>query len=145
MKNTETRHSRMEEYLEFYTHSYIPHNIIIPLQIACGMQEWVQNFQIFFHSECLISVLFSSLHPCHFFGKKFLFLVSVVFMVVYTQISSVIHLLQLHGIQDACLTIKCSAQCCTFRDNGSYCMATHIMTQWSPCHSLELHQSTKCA
>ena len=33
------------------------------------------EFQIFFHSECLISLLFSTLHPHHFnLGENFCFL-----------------------------------------------------------------------
>ena len=64
---------RMEQYLEFYTHSYIPHSVIVYCQILAslwnvGMGVWTGiEFQILFYFEWhLVSVLFSSLHFCVF-------------------------------------------------------------------------------
>ena len=43
---------RMEEYLEFYTYSYIPQAIHNAAIILCGMYVRMGvEFQIFFHSE----------------------------------------------------------------------------------------------
>ena len=78
---------RIFEFLYPFLHStqYYSHIIDGLWNVGMGIE-----IQIFFHCECLVSVLFSSLHPHHFLEENFCFLFLLfLWYCSYTQIPSV--------------------------------------------------------